>query len=245
MKKSKSVNKPLLPLNLQFFAESANSGQTNDSGNGAGQESQQSGSNQNQQSGTQGEAIFTQAQVSAMMAREKKEGKDSIIKSLGFGSEKEARDAVKLLQALTDSQKTDEEKVKGEASKALAAQQEAERRAKAAEDKLAMVQEGVKIDSLDDVYAIASLRISNDKDLTKVLKEMKKKSKYSVFFTVENSASSQEGNQGNSGSGNTGTGNAFGSNSGSGNTGGGNGNYGADLAKRFGQQNTQKTSLFV
>lgn len=241
MKKSKSLKKNVLPFNLQFFAES-DPGAGSQSNNTIDNAQQQQGSQNHSNQGS-GEQIFTQSQVSAMMAREKKEGKESVLKSLGFGSEKEAKDAMKLLQALTDSQKTDGQKAKDEVTKAQTAQQDAEKRAKVAEDKLAMVQKGVKADCLDDVYAIAALKVSNDKDLSKVLEEMKKDTKYSVFFTPNNDGSSPEGNQHNTN--NQGTGSSFGSNGGSqGNSGGNAGNYGANLAQRSSQQGATKKSFF-
>lgn len=245
MKNNKTLNKLPLSYNLQFFAEG---GEEN---NASGSHDQtKDGQQQNQNQG-QEEKKFTQTEVAAMMAREKNEGKSAALKALGFSSEKDAKDAVKLLNALMDSQKTDAEKAQGEIQKAVTAQQEAELRAKKAEDKLTMIQEGVKADSVDDVLAIAQLKVSKDNDLSKVLKEMKKDQRYSAFFTDGgaggNSGNDKPGSESNRGNSSSGTGNSFGGNSASGGSGGsGAGNYGSNLAQRLMQSNanSNKTSCF-
>lgn len=232
--------KKLMPYNLQFFAEggvgNAESGQENQGGNGSEQGSgaDQSGQRQNNN------AMFTQDQVSAMMAREKKEGKKSILNSLGFKSEKEAQDAFKLLTALTNSQKTDNEVNKDAVDKANTEKLEAENRAKVAENKLAVLQAGVSPDMLEDVLAIASVKVTDDKDLTKVLEEMKKEEKYRMFFNSSSSNNSSDNNPGNQS-----TGNSFGSGTtGASNNKGDNGkSYGARLAESMNVAKT-KSSYF-
>lgn len=189
--------KNLLPLNLQFFAEdgsdSGSSGNANDEQNKGND-----GGSQNDQTDNSGEKTFTQSQVSAMMAKEKNEGRKAMLKSLGFESEKDAKDAFALLSALKDSQKSAEEKaedIKNEAAKKLS---EANTRANVAESKLACLENGVNKESLADVLAIASSKVTDDKDLNTVIKEMSKDNKYSSFFTVSSSGTGS--NPGHSGS---------------------------------------------
>lgn len=186
--------KNLLPLNLQFFAEDDSDAKEKN----ANDESNNGGKNEGDQSTETGEKTFTQSQVSAMMAKEKKEGKKSILKSLGFDSEEDAKDAFNLLKALKDSQKSEEQKNKDDKDKAVNELNEANNRAAKAESKLTCLENGVNKDSLDDILAIASLKVTDDKNLEAVIKEMKKDKKYNSFF--ENSSSSGTGsNPGHSG----------------------------------------------
>ena len=73
----------LLPLNLQFFADGSDEGNNggNDSSTPAGDNGDKKG---NEDQTKSGEKTFTQEQVTAMMAKEKNEGKRSILKSLGL-----------------------------------------------------------------------------------------------------------------------------------------------------------------
>lgn len=171
--------KKLLPMDLQFFAE-----------DGAEDENDGNEGTQNVENGKEGkdegEKMFTQSQVSAMMAKEKKEGKASAIKSLGFSSEKEAKDAIALLKALQDSQKSEEEKLDDVKAKSDDKLKEVESRALAAESKLVCLENGVDKDCLDDVLAIASAKIDDDNSLEDVIKAMKKDAKYASFFVTTN-----------------------------------------------------------
>lgn len=191
--------KNLLPLNLQFFAEEGDSSNNNANDNkNAGNESGNDGQNKNDQTDNSGEKTFTQSQVSAMMAKEKNEGRKAMLKSLGFDSEKDAKDAFALLSALKDSQKSAEEKAQDIKDKAAKDLSEANARASAAESKLACLENGVNKESLDDVLAIAMLKVTDDKKLDSVIKEMAKDKKYSSFFGSESSGTGS--NPGHSGS---------------------------------------------
>lgn len=171
----KKEEKQLLPYNLQFFAE--------DNHEGEDQNDNQDGKDgDNKEDSKSDEKKFTQKEVSAMMAKEKKEGRAAAIKALGFKSEDEAKKAVSLLNALLDSQKSEEEKNKDAGNKAQEEKSEAEKRANLAESKLTCLMAGVGKDSIDDVMAIALPKVTDDKDLSKVIEEMKKEKRYASFF---------------------------------------------------------------
>lgn len=199
--------KLLVPLNIQFFAEGDGADTSDEPSAGGGESSgSETGGDTNGGTAEGEEKTFTQAQVTAMMAREKKQGKNSVIKELGFKSEKEAKDAIRLLNVLLDSQKTPEEKAKDQAGKANDEKEEAERRATAAENKLACLMAGVNNDSVDDVLAIALLKVTEEKSLENVLEDMKKEKKYSSFFGEGSGSTSGTGStpghsRGNGGSG--------------------------------------------
>lgn len=161
----------------QNTQEQNNSGSNNDNQNVDQNTQNNSGSN---------ERTFTQSEVNAMMAKEKREGKNSILKSLGFNSEEDAKSAFALLKALTDSQKTAEQKANENKDKAVNEKNDAEKRASVAESKLSCFIHGVDKDSIDDVLAIAMNKVTDEKDLDKVLDEMKKDKRYSSFFTESN-----------------------------------------------------------
>lgn len=172
-------NKTFLPLRLQFFAESSedqNDDVDNKENNGDETE------NNDVDDSEEKERTFTQAQVSAMMAKEKRQGKQSVLNALGFKNEEDAKKAFALLTALQESQKTEQQKLKDVEAKASENLKDAEKRAKDAEDKLSCLTAGVKSDAIEDVIAIASLKVTDEKSLEDVLKEMKEDKKYSSFF---------------------------------------------------------------
>lgn len=185
----KKMLKQVLPMNLQFFAEKdddnddVTKGGTEESGDGGTGDD-----NGDKDTGGQKgkpERTFTQAEVDAIATKEKKEGRKALLKQLGFKNEAEAQAAMKLYGALVDSQKSEEEK-KDEKLKGLEdSRTDAEKRAEAAEEKLACVMVGVNKDSLDDVLAIAKLKVTDEKSLDKVLAEMKKDARYVSFFGEE------------------------------------------------------------
>lgn len=168
-------NERMFPLNLQFFADDSNDNGNDQSGN----EDQNSNDNS-------GEKTFTQTEVNNMMAKEKNEGKRSILKSLGFKNEDEAKEAITKYNEIIESKKTDEDKAKETMKKIKDDASEALNRALIAESKLACFALGINKDYIDDVLAIASNKVTEDKDLETVLKEMKDDEKYKSFFVSEN-----------------------------------------------------------
>lgn len=173
----KELLKNVLPLNLQFFAE------PNDDPDDEPTDDPKGGDDEGGDLGKpRKERTFTQKEVSAMMAKEKKQGRRAVLNSLGFETEEDAKSAFSLLKALTDSQKTGEEKEKDKKDEAVKEKGKAEQRAIQAENKLACFMAGVNKDSIDDVLAIASAKLDEDNDLSDVLEDMKKKAKYASFF---------------------------------------------------------------
>ena len=182
----------LLNYNLQFFGDE-NSDDA--SGNKGGTE------NGDQTPSESGDKTFTQAEVTAMMTKEKKEGKRSILKSLGFETEEDAKKAIEAYNKSLEDKKTDDEK-KDEKIKSIGIEKdEALSRAKTAESKLACFEAGVNKDYIDDIMAIASTKVTDDKDLSTVIKEMKDDKKYSNFFGTNDESKGTGGNPGHSNQG--------------------------------------------
>ena len=189
-----------MPFNLQFFAEKddgqANGDGQNNDGNNGNDNSNDVNGNQNASGDDKGkgdEKTFTQKQVNEMMTKEKKQGKQSVLNALGFKSEQEAKDAISLLKALQDSQKSEEQKQEEAKKAALDEKEKAEQRAILAEAKLSCVENGVNKDSIEDVLTIAMSKVSDDKKLEDVIADMKKEKRYSSFFVEENNGGSSNG----------------------------------------------------
>ena len=183
----------LMPMNLQFFAEGDDPDNANNNG---GSEDNKKGAEDQNSNGNSGEKTFTQTEVTNMMTKEKNEGKRSILKALGFKDEEEAKAAIGEYNKYLESHKTDEEKQQEALNQANTSKDEAIKRAIAAESKLACFDVGVSEDYIDDIIAIASTKVTDDKDLASVLKEMKEDQKYSHFFSEANSSNGTGGNPG-------------------------------------------------
>lgn len=217
--------KKLLNYDLQFFADEASG---NDSGTDAGASDQSNNENANHVANDDHGKTFSQSEVSGMMAKEKNEGKRSILKSLGFKSEEEAKDAIKKYNEYLEAQKTEAEKQKEALDKANNEKLDALNRAKLAENKVACFSAGINSDCIEDVLAIASTKVTEEKDLDAVLKEMKDDKKYESFFVKENSSHGTGSNAGHS------TGNS--DNSGE--------DYAKKLAERYKTASASKKSSF-
>ena len=225
MKKKEVKN--LLPFNLQFFADGGddpgNEPDNNDNDDNGGSDDDSKDSSK--------EKKFTQEEVTRLMTREKKEGRKAAIKSLGFESEEEAKKGAALLKALLDSQRNEDEKEKEKNKILQNDKSDAEKRANIAESKLSCLLAGVNKDSIDDVLSIALNKVSDDKDLDSVLKDMKKEKRYSSFFETTGD------------DGKDGTGSDPGHSGGKG--GNDKGSYGKNLASRSKNNSEKKSNYFA
>lgn len=156
-------------IGLQFFAEGDDKG--------TDQNEDKSGEDKGTETKT-----FTQAEINRMMTAEKNQGRMAILKELGL--EGDAKDAKKLI----DAYKADQEAKKTETQKKDDAIKDLTEKEKAAVEKAAKieakftaVEAGVNMEFLDDVLAIATIKVTETKDLKTVIEEMK--TKYPSFFT--------------------------------------------------------------
>lgn len=165
--------KNLFMYDLQIFAEDKekeddqtdNSGTDNDSGDGLIDEPKP-------------EKSFTQSQVNKMMAREKNQGRNQILRELGIDSKDDK--ALENLKALIASQKTEEQLAIERENAAQLAVQEAERKASLAETKVEAMMSGIKPQYVEDAVTLALAKIGEDGDIKSVLAEFK--TKYPVWF---------------------------------------------------------------
>lgn len=182
--------KTVLSYNLQFFAEDPTD-LTDPTEDSTGKDDGKGPT----------EKTFSQTEVNAIGAREKNQGKSSILKIFGCADEETAKKEAEEYKKWKAEQQTETQK-KEEAEKAL---KEEQKRATAAENKLTALSAGISSDSLDDALAIALLKVAEDKSLDKVFEDMKKEQRYSGFFgTSSNSGGTgSPANHGRSGQGGT------------------------------------------
>ena len=171
-------------MNLQHFAESSDQEKDDDQdGNG---DDDSDGDDHDDDSDDEGnkdnEKKFTQAEMTATAAKEKKQGRAAAFREMGFKSEKEAKAQLEAFRKYQESQLTPEQKTAAQIQQANDDKSEAEKRAEAAENKLAAIQAGVKKDAVDDAVAIAMMKVEDGKSLEDVLGEMKTQPRYKGFF---------------------------------------------------------------
>lgn len=227
----------LFPFTLQFFGEGDDGANDDKSGadNGNGTDNTTPNQNGGDDNGGKAEKTFSQSEVNRMMTREKQQGKQSVLNSLGFKTEEEAKNAFNLLKALTDSQKTAEQKAEENKNTAIQEKASAEQRAIQAEAKLSCVMNGVNTEAVDDVLAIALTKVTDDKTLDDVLGEMKNEARYASFFT---STTENKGGKDNNNSSGGNTGRTPQNNN---NAGGDSTDYGKQLAEKYGSKVGEQT----
>lgn len=121
---------------------------------------------------------FSQEQVTAMMAKEKKQGRASVYKELGI--DPNDSNMVLMFKSFIESQKTDEEKQQEQAATNAAKYAEIESRAKIAEAKVDAMQLGVLPQYVDDVVTLVLAKQSEDTDIKTEVSQLK--SKYPFWF---------------------------------------------------------------
>lgn len=219
-----------LPYNLQFFAKDGSEGGSEggaDQSQGSGESGNQNNEGNQSQNNNSGGKTFTQEDVNAIGAREKNQGKNSILKLFGCTDEKTAKAEAEEFKKWKESQMTEDQK-RTEAENALKDTAAAnEKRALAAENKLTALTAGVTKESLDDALAIALLKVTEEKNLEAVLTEMKKEPRYSGFFGSNSDSSGGTGSSANHNRGSQGT-----------------NNIGERLGKQRLNNNPQKSSFF-
>lgn len=139
------------------------------------------------------EKTFTQKQVNQMMAREKKQGRSSVLQELGINPDD--TNTLAMIKAFVASTKTDEQQVQEQQAMANAKVAEAEQKAMLAEAKAEAMQFGVQPQYVDDVVVLAVSKMSDSADLNTILGELK--TKYPVWFNEgENNDGSEKNKEG-------------------------------------------------
>ena len=183
-------------MNLQLFGENGENSGNEGAGNTAQQNSNQQNSNQNNQNsnGGAGEKTYTQAQVNVMLANEKRQGKQAILRALGIKDVNEGKSKMQQQQQTNQQQLDEENQAAQLLSNAREAQINAEARAQAAERKLSVLKAGVRPEFVDDVVYIATGKATDAEDFEAVVTTMKET--HSFYFVQDNNS-----NQNNNGTG--------------------------------------------
>lgn len=156
------------------------------------------GSNNNSSSNDDSNAVktFTQEQVNSMMAREKKQGKNSVFNELGIDSNDE--ETIKLVKSFVEFQKTNKAESQNQNGSNSEPNSELEQRVLIAEAKAEAVVIGIKPQFVEDAIALALPKLNDENDLKTVLAEYKVK--YPAWFGL---VSSEDDNSNNDGTGST------------------------------------------
>lgn len=172
-------------IGLQFFAEeqeggpgSGTEGNGGQGGNGTG------GSGSSGGDGGHGKT-FTQEDVNRLLKAEKESAKRSLLKELGVDDAKTAKEGLAKYREILDKDKTNAERAKEGLAAETKAKGEAERRALLAEAKVEALSAGCNPTYLDDLITLATSRVTEDKDLSAVIKEMKGDQKYKTLFGTD------------------------------------------------------------
>lgn len=134
------------------------------------------------------EKTFTQAQVNAMMAKEKKQGRAAAFREMGIDPKDKAK--VAQFKAFVDSTKTDAEKKAEEEADAFAKDKELA----LANAKVEIMKQGVKAQYVDDAVALVMAQLDDDNDVGQVLASFK--SKYPVWFEPDKEEKDKTGQKG-------------------------------------------------
>lgn len=178
-------------MNLQLFGANGEGSGSEGAGNTAQQNSNQN--NQNSDGGA-GEKTYTQAQVNVMLANEKRQGKQAILRALGIKDVNEGKSKMQQQQQTNQQQLDEENQAAQLLSNARQAQINAEARAQAAERKLSVLKAGVRPEFVDDVVYIATGKATDAEDFEEVVTAMKET--HSFYFVQDNNS-----NQNNNGTG--------------------------------------------
>lgn len=128
---------------------------------------------------------YTQEQLNAMMANEKRTARQALLKSLGIELKEGEKyeDIIKRVKTTLDAGKTQAQLDAEAKTKAEGERDEANKKVSDLETKVAALSAGVKPESLEDVITLAQAKILTGKTIDDALKELKEK--YPALFGVD------------------------------------------------------------
>lgn len=152
--------------------ENTNQQPNNEGNQNQGQQNQQQGQEQQQDTGKS----YTQAQINAMMANEKRTARQAMMKALGFEVKDDAsfEETIKNIKTTLDAGKTQQQLDKEAKTKAEGEAKEANARAAAAEMKVSALSAGVNPAKLDDMILLAQAKIAGGQTAEQAFADLKK-----------------------------------------------------------------------
>lgn len=166
----------------------------------SGQGTKESSTTSKKESGQSSETTFTQDQVNRMMSREKKQGRNAAYREMGIDpDDPNSKNMMNMFRAFMQSVQNSEQ----QATTVVAEQQikvaEAEARATKAEAKAEAMQLGLLPQYVDDAVVIIMSKLTEDTDVKTIVSELK--TKYPVWFAVEDEKPKDKNVPGQSGTG--------------------------------------------
>lgn len=140
---------------------------------------------------------FSQDELNALLKKEKTKAQRDLLKELGAKDTKSAKESLTKYQEYLNTQKTELELEKEKTTTEATKTAEAEARAAKAEAKVLLLSENADPKLLDDLLTLAMAKVTDDKDLEAVVKEMK--TQYPNFFEGSDGGSGDKGTGGGSG----------------------------------------------
>lgn len=116
---------------------------------------------------------FTQEEVNKMLAAEKRQGRQAALKALGL--DPADKDAEKKAKEILDAQKTQQERDQEALNTEKTARTEAEAKAQSSERKLLALTAGCKKELVDEVVALAIVKVNDTTDFEAALNTVKEK----------------------------------------------------------------------
>ena len=165
-------------IGLQYFAEPGEGGAAGGEGAAGADGAAGAGGNS---SGT-GAKTFTQEQVNAMMANEKRTARNALLKELGYEVKDGAKaaDVVATVKGILDQGKTQQQLDQEARNKAEGDLTAEKTRANNLQAQVDVMKAGVKPEYVDDAIAMLMPRVTEEKPLSKLLEEYK--TKYPAWF---------------------------------------------------------------
>lgn len=159
--------------------ENENSNQQQNQGEGAQNQGQQQGQqqqNQQNQNQQQDGKNYTQAQINAMMANEKRTARQALLKELGFDvkDDQSFTDTLAGIKKTLDAGKTQQQLDQEAKNKAEGEAKDATARAELAEMKVSALTAGVNPKQLDDMIILAQAKIAKGQTADQAFADLKK-----------------------------------------------------------------------
>lgn len=150
-----------------------NNNQQQNQNEGNQNQGQQQGQQQQNQQDTG--KNYTQAQINAMMANEKRTARQAILKELGFEFKDDASfdETIKGIKTTLDAGKTQQQLDKEAKTKAEGEAKDAKARAEAAEMKVSALTAGVNPTRLDDMILLAQAKIAKGQTAEQAFADLK------------------------------------------------------------------------
>ena len=165
----------LLPLNLQFFAESGENGDQTPTEQSGGQE-------QVNETGTAPEKaeerLFRQEDVNNIVAKEVKKTQEKLLKQLGIEDFNSAKEGLQKFREWQESQKTEQEKLQEKLQKFQADNETLASENANLKAQLAAIKQGVKAESVEDVIALAERLVNDETTIDDAIKQVIEKYPY-------------------------------------------------------------------